>query len=82
MNTDTLTIFLFVVGALVTAIGTLTMWILNDIRREVRGNSHHLERMVMRDTITKIRLAGVEKNLVDRHDYTPPISTNLGRNST
>ena len=69
-NTEA-TIFLFVVGILLSLCGFLVVLLLNDIRRQLQNNTRNLVRLARAGWGIAIRQTDVEQHLKERDDYKP-----------
>ena len=69
--TTAVTIFLFVVGALLSLCGFLVVLQLNDIRRQLQNNTRNLVRLARAGWGLAIRQTDVEEHLAESDDYKP-----------
>ena len=69
---DTIAIFVLVIGALLSLVGTLSLLILNEIRRSVRDNTKHIHSLVTAYWMMLTRQTFIEDHLHERDGYKAP----------
>lgn len=67
-----MTVFVMVVGALLSVVGTLSLVIFNDIRKQVRQNTRHVESLLHSWWMLLVRMNAAEDHLAERDGYRPP----------
>lgn len=71
MNNGTVTVFVFVVGVLLSLAAFLSVLILNDIRRQLDRNTRHLVKIARASWGLLIRQTDVEEHLKEKDGYKP-----------
>lgn len=72
MGTGATNVAVLVIGVLLSVVGTLSMVIFNDIRKQVRDNTRHVESLVHSWWMLLVRVNAAEDHLVERDGYRPP----------
>lgn len=72
MSNSVVVIFMTVITAMLSIIGTLGLMIFNDIRKQVRDNTKHIEGLLSAFWQMAVRVAGTEDHLAARDGYKPP----------
>ena len=70
-GSDTLTVFIFVIGTLLAVIGSLTGVIVGFIYRRMNENSRHVQSLAQNYMAMMWRVRDIEKNLRHEHRYVP-----------
>ena len=70
-GSDSLTVFIFVIGILLAVVGTLTGVIVGFIYRKINENSRHVQSLAQNYFGMMWRVRDIEKDLAKRHQYVP-----------
>ena len=70
-GSDSLTVFIFVIGILLAVVGTLTGVIVGFIYRKINENSRHVQSLAQNYFGIMWRVRDIEKDLATRHQYVP-----------
>lgn len=70
-TSDSLTVFIFVIGTLLAVIGTLTGVIVGFIYRKINENSRQVQSLAQNYFGMMWRVRDIEKNLHEEHQYVP-----------
>ena len=71
-GSDSLTVFIFVVGILLAVIGSLTGLIVGFIYRKLNENARHVVSLLYELRFMEIRMTSAEQHLQRRDNYEPP----------
>lgn len=72
MNSGSIAVWLAVVGALLSVVGTLLLLIFNDIRKQVKENTRHVSSLANSYWMGLVRMNAIEDHLTERDGYKPP----------